>query len=419
MNIGIFGLGYVGIVNVACFSKLGHKVYCTDVKTAKVDQVKKGKSPIVEPEIDELLSCGIAAGSIVSTSDPGEVVKNSDLLIVCVGTPSKNNGEVNTSYIHNAIVEIARFLQPVDRKYIAFRSTVPPGTTEAICSQYLSEFPGVLPVFYPEFLREGSAVKDFFEYGRCVIGCEKGANIDELAAVLHVCRSAPLFITDYKTAEYSKYIDNSFHALKVVFANEIFGLGNDLGVNVEDAHKIFTADNKLNISVRYFRPGMPYGGSCLPKDVREVQHLLLRSQRNYAILNNLIPSNEHYINRLYDQIVSLGKVKISFIGLTFKNFSDDLRESPILKLLNRLLEEGFNEISIWDEDLNMETVRIDYPHLYLKVRTFKEVVGNGDLLIVSKRFLEAVLANRSENQVVLNYSDSQYRHGEGIANLFG
>lgn len=419
MNIGIFGLGYVGIVNVACFSRLGHKVLCTDVKGFKVDQVRQGKSPIVEPEIDSMLAEGLKLGRIVATSDPGEVVRNAELLIVCVGTPSKANGEVNTSFIHNAIVEISRFLEPDDRKYIAFRSTVPPGTTEAICDQYLSGFKGIKAVFFPEFLREGSAVRDFFDYGRCVIGCDKNADIDELAEVLHVCKSAPLFITDLKTAEFSKYIDNSFHALKVVFANEIFGLGNDLGVNVEDSHKIFIADNKLNISTRYFRPGMPFGGSCLPKDVREIQHLVTKSERGYAILNNLIPSNEEYINRLYNQIVASGKRKISLVGLTFKNHSDDLRESPVLKLLNKLLENGYEDIEIWDEDLNMDTVRIDYPHLFLKVRSFDEVIRHADLVMVSKRYLGLVLEKREKNQIILNFSDKQYCKETGVTNLFG
>lgn len=419
MNIGILGLGYVGIVNVACFSKLGHKVYCTDVKNFKVDQVKAGKSPIVEPEIDQLLQEGLSKGLIFATADPGELVKNAELLIVCVGTPSKSNGEVNTSYIHNAVVEIARFLNPGDKKFIAFRSTVPPGTTEAICKQYLSEFADVTAVFFPEFLREGSAVKDFFEYGRCVIGSDSHSQIQRLADVLHVCKEAPLFITDLKTAEYSKYIDNSFHALKVVFANEIFGLANDLGVNVEDAHKIFTADNKLNISSRYFRPGMPFGGSCLPKDVREVQHLLNKSDRSFAILNNLITSNEQYINRLYEQIVSTGKKKITLIGLTFKNYSDDLRESPVLKLLNSLLELGIDDISIWDEDLNMETVRIDYAHLFLKVKSFEDAMRHGELIVVTKRYLNQVLKNRNHSQVILNFSDQQYSPEAGMTNLFG
>jgi GDP-mannose 6-dehydrogenase len=164
---------------------------------------------------------------------------------------------------------------------------------------------------------------------------------------------------------------------------------------------------------------MPFGGSCLPKDVREVQHLLNKSDRSFSILNNLIPSNEQYINRLYEQIVSTGKKKISLIGLTFKNYSDDLRESPVLKLLNSLLELGIDDISIWDEDLNMETVRIDYAHLFLKVKSFEDAMRHGELIVVTKRYLNQVLKNRKHNQVILNFSDKQYSQEAGITNLFG
>ena len=417
MKIGVLGLGYVGVVNVACFSKAGYQVYCTDVKKIKVHQVKEGKSPIGEPEVDELLSSGINNGTIVPTESPEEVITNCDVLIVCVGTPSKPDGEVNLSYLNNAVMEIASFLKPEDKKYIAFRSTVPPGTTETICDKYLGDnYPNVIPVFYPEFLREGVAVKDFYNYGRFVIGKSKNHNIDPLIELLHVNKDKPNFITDIRTAEYSKYIDNGFHALKVAFANEIFGLASDLQVDVETAHKIFIADDKLNISSYYFRPGLPFGGSCLPKDVRELQYLMKKSERQFSIMTNVIPSNEAFIQHLIMRIKATGKSKVSFIGFTFKNNSDDLRESPMLKIVNEMHNDL--EIKIWDEDLNKDYIRVDHPHLYSCVGTFDEVIGASDVLVVSKRFLDRTLQSRQPNQLILNFSDSQGIEAENLENLY-
>lgn len=419
MKIGVLGLGYVGIVNVACLSKAGYTVYCTDVKKFKIHQVRDGKSPIGEPEVDDLLQAGIQSGNIIPTENAGELVANSDVLIVCVGTPSKPDGEVNLSYLSNAMLEIASFLKPSDKKYIVFRSTVPPGTTHEICNKFLGDkFPSVVPVFYPEFLREGSAVKDFYNYGRFVIGKDAHHNIDELISLLHVNPEKPTFVTDLRTAEYSKYIDNSFHALKVAFANEIFGLASDLNVDVSMAHKIFIADDKLNISSYYFRPGLPFGGSCLPKDVRELQYLMKKSNRTMSIMQNVIPSNESFIQNLHERIVNTGKSKISFIGFTFKNHSDDLRESPMLKIVNTISAENTFDIKIWDEDLNADNVRVDHAHLYASLADFDTALTHADVLIVSKRYLPLVLEKRNQAQFVLNFSDTQAVVAENLQNLY-
>ncbi|MDA8895968.1 nucleotide sugar dehydrogenase [Bacteroidia bacterium] len=417
MKIGVLGLGYVGVVNLACFSKAGYTVYCTDVKKIKVHQVREGKSPIGEPEVDDLLARGIEAGTIIPTESPQEVVANSDVLIVCVGTPSKSDGEVNLSYLNNAVMEIASFLKADDKKYITFRSTVPPGTTETICAKYLgNDFPDVIPVFYPEFLREGVAVKDFYNYGRFVIGKSEKHNIDPLIDLLHVNKDKPTFITDLRTAEYSKYIDNGFHALKVAFANEIFGLASDLQVDVQTAYKIFIADDKLNISSYYFRPGLPFGGSCLPKDVRELQYLMKSSDREFSIMTNVIPSNEAFIQHLIERIKATQKSKVSFIGFTFKNNSDDLRESPMLKIVNEMHNDL--DLRIWDEDLNSQYLRVDHPHLYSAVGPFEEVIAEAEVLVVSKRFLDRTLQNRKPHQLILNFSDSQGIKADNLENLY-
>lgn len=419
MKIGVLGLGYVGVVNVACFSKAGYTVYCTDVKKIKVHQVQSGKSPIGEPEVDDMLTAGLREGRIHATEDVETVITNSDIIIVCVGTPSKPDGEVNLSYLNNAVLEIAGFLKPEDKKYLAFRSTVPPGTTEGICAKYLgNKYPSVVPVFYPEFLREGTAVKDFYNYGRFVLGRMEDQNVDDLIKVLHVNPEKPLFLTNLRTAEFSKYADNGFHALKVAFANEIFGLASDLNVDVNMAHKIFTADDKLNISTYYFRPGLPFGGSCLPKDVRELQYLMKNSNREFSVMRNVIPSNENFIDELVHKITSSGKQKISLIGFSFKNHSDDLRESPMLKVITALLKQGNQDIKIWDEDMNPENIRVDYAHLYSSICDFKSAIAHAELLVVSKRYLSETLEARSKDQVILNFSDTQAVRAENVINLY-
>jgi GDP-mannose 6-dehydrogenase len=409
MKIGILGLGYVGIVNVACLSKQGYTVYCTDVKKQKVIAVKEGKSPILEPQVEELIQSGLGKGLIIPTEDVKELIEQSDILITCVGTPSKISGEVNLDYLTNVVIEICSFLKEEDKKYLVFRSTVPPGTTEMLIDKYISKkFPNVQTVFYPEFLREGTAVKDFFNYGRFVLGAEKSKNYDELIDIIHSDKTAPVFITDYKTSEYAKYIDNGFHALKVVWANEIFGLGAELGVNVYDSHQIFVADDKLNISSRYLKPGTPFGGSCLPKDVRELQHLKTKSNRSFKLIESLIPSNDSFIADIIEKIKAFEKLKLGFVGVTFKNHSDDLRESPILRILLALRQQETEyEIAIFDEDINSANVRIEFPFLYSGIKNLEEVILESELLIVSKRYLEQVLANKKSNQIIFNLSDNK------------
>jgi GDP-mannose 6-dehydrogenase len=223
---------------------------------------------------------------------------------------------------------------------------------------------------------------------------------------LHVNVESPLFITDFKTAEFAKYIDNSFHALKVAYSNEVFGLGAELGVNISDSHKIFIADNKLNISHRYLKPGTPFGGSCLPKDLRELQHLKNKSSRKFSILESIIPSNENFITYIINTSTSFNKNKISFIGITFKNDSDDLRESPILKILLELKQKSVDySFNIFDEDLNADNVRIDFPYLYSGILNLESCVENGEILVVTKRYFEQTKKLKKANQILLNLSD--------------
>lgn len=418
-TIGVLGLGYVGIVNVACLSAAGFTVRCNDVKPLKVQKVREGRSPIIEPKVEELIASGVKEGRIIAMDDAAELIRSSDLIISCVGTPSKADGEVNLDYLRNVMKDISEVLDEQDEKYIVCRSTVPPGTTERLYDQFFGKrFSKVIPVFYPEFLREGSAVSDFHDYGRFVLGHREGDDVSVVLDMLHVNKDRPSYMTDLATAEYAKYIDNSFHALKIVFANEIFGLATELGVNVEDAHRIFVADDRLNISKRYLRPGLPFGGSCLPKDVRELQFLIKRSGRDMDLLPSLMPSNDAFVERLYEQIVSNDVGRIGFIGLSFKNHSDDLRESPILRILDKLRADKAYELAIWDEDLHLQNLRIDFPYLYSMVDELEGVIKGSDLLIVSKRYLAEAMRLKAKDQLVLNWSDELYETGENMQSLY-
>lgn len=419
MKIGVFGLGYVGIVNVACLSKNGHTVWCTDVKPQKVQYVRDGKSPIKEPEVEELIAAGVKNGNIIPVNSAAEVVANADVFITCVGTPSKADGEVNLDYLNNVIFEIVSLLKPDDHKYLVFRSTVPPGTTEKIVNTHLADnFPNVVPVFYPEFLREGSAVKDFYDYGRIVLGMNDTSKQHALVELFNVCPTAEVFVTDYRTAEYAKYIDNGFHALKVAFANEIFGLAAEHGVNIDISHRIFVSDNKLNISPRYLKPGLPFGGSCLPKDVRELQHLIHHSPRNFPLLQSIIPSNESFIQAIHEKIKGFNKKSIAFIGITFKNHSDDLRESPVLKLFSMLKDEGY-QIAVYDDDLNFDTVRIEFPNLFSSIKTLENCMEQAELVIVSKRYLERTEGLKKAGQVIFNMAELNQKTNDEFFNLYG
>jgi len=406
MQIGVFGLGYVGIVNVACLTKMGHTVWCTDVKANKTALVAQGKSPINEPEVNELLSDALQKNILVATQNVEEVVRNCEILMVCVGTPSKPDGEVNLGYLNNVVLEISGFLKPEDHKYIVFRSTVPPGTTQEIYHNHLSGFPNIVPVFYPEFLRESSAVEDFFNYSRMLVGTPlKFRNqLDSLLSIIHVNKTGNLHITDLPTAEYSKYIDNSFHALKVAFANEIFNIGARYGVDVAQAHKIFIEDTRLNISPYYLRPGLPFGGSCLPKDLRELQFLIGKTGREYPLLQSIIPSNDQYLAQIVNRIESTGMKRVAFIGLSFKHHSDDLRESPALRVLNHLDKSGEYSIQVFDPDLNTDNIRVDFPHLYPMMASAEKALERSDLVVFTKKYQDLVNPFIADRHTVLDFT---------------
>ncbi len=424
MKVGVFGLGYVGVVNTVCFADLGHEVMGCDVKSQKVESILKGISPVNEPKVNEMLQRNLAAGRIKATTKASELVEFADVILVCVGTPSAESGKVNLDFTINTTLDIANCLSNTSKNItIAYRSTVPPGSVEdnfkKVFEQKVAGYKGNCTfAFYPEFLREGSAVSDFLNAPRIVIGSMK-KNIDDLKKLLSYNTEIPIVETDTYTAEFVKYVDNSFHAMKIVFANEMYSIGSALKINVEKANEIFLMDNQLNISKRYLRPGMPFGGSCLPKDLRAVQNLSETNDVETPMLHSLLVSSKAFQKRLFEQIVAKQKNKILLAGFTFKNNTDDVRESPMLALANSLIAEDIN-ISIWDEDINETTLRLENAHLvkYL-VHNLENAIAEAELVVVTKRFMGDVLKLRkNKNVLVFNYADLKIYNEENIVNLY-
>ncbi len=423
MKIGIFGLGYVGVVNAACFTKLGHSVIGCDIKEQKVEVLKKGISPIDEPNVNEMLAEALDKGLLTATTNATETVLNSDLLLICVGTPSYENGKVNLDFIFNTTKEIALALKDSDKDIsIVYRSTMPPNTTEdfirKILDQNLDNYKGTYKLaFYPEFLREGKAVDDFFNAPRIVIGSED-SNIILIEELLKYNDVIPIVRTNTITAEFVKYVDNCYHALKVAYVNEIYEIGKHYNVNIKLANDIFLLDRSLNISGAYLRPGLPFGGSCLPKDLRAINAMAIEKDLDLPLLSSILKSNQASLSRLIDLIRASQKKKILFVGFTFKNFTDDYRESPVLYLIEDLLKKD-HTISIYDPDINLINLRIDKPSFLRLLETdLNFAISNSEVIIVSKRFMKEVMQNDLKGKLIINCSGYNETGIENCINLY-
>ncbi len=412
MNISVFGLGYVGVVNIACLSKLGHTLYGCDIKPHKVSQIAEGRSPIHEPQVDELLQSAHAEGRVKASTDASMVVENTEMALVCVGTPSSPEGYVNLSYCINTVIEIAQLVKKFDKKYtLVFRSTIPPGTIEEKImpevDRILGENNKLMEVlFLPEFLREGSAVKDFFECRRIVIGCKDDSILNNaIEEVFNFSEEVPLKYVNYRTAEFIKYADNAYHATKVAFANEIYSLGAKFGVDVKKANEIFMMDDILNVSANYLKPGLPYGGSCLPKEVRAIGNLGNMVDMEVPFFKGMYQSNVQHQARLHEKVMSYGKKKILVHGLTFKHDTDDVRESPLLFLAKSLLNEEV-EIKIFDPNLNLENMRIENAGVVRYVNDNEnELIEWADLIVTSRRNPESLVDKTKDHQSILNLTN--------------
>jgi GDP-mannose 6-dehydrogenase len=355
MKIAIFGLGYVGLTAAACLSREGHQVVGIDVSDEKIAAVNAGKSPIAEPGIGELIAAAVQKGLLCATKDAAPHLNSCEMAIVCVGTPSAPDGSHNMTYIAEVSRQIAAMIDPRRPEALAvvYRSTMRPGTTEdliqPIFEQQLGPDSGQVELVYcPEFMRESVAINDYFHPPKIVIGtrdagcCER---LDNLNAKIE----APRFYTHYREAELTKFVDNTFHAVKIAFANEIGRVCAQLGISAHTVHQIFVSDTILNISPIYLRPGGAFGGSCLPKDIRALQYIASDAGADTHLVDSLLRSNEAHKHFLFESCTKglPQHSKVLLLGIAFKSESDDLRESPNVDLARKLLQAGY-DLSIYD-----------------------------------------------------------------------
>ena len=361
MKISVFGLGYVGTVSAGCLASEGHEVIGVDPVPAKVDLITRGSSPIIEKDIGEIIAGASKAGWLRATHNYFEAIRETDLSFVCVGTPSQPNGNLDLRYIRRICEQIGEAIRKKETRHtVVIRSTILPGTMRGIIIPVLEEFSGKKAGVdfgvsnNPEFLREGSAVKDFRSPPKTVIG-ELDKESGDLLAELYKQFDAPLIRTEIETAEMIKYVDNCWHALKIGFANEIGAFSKSLGIDAHAVMDIFCQDRKLNISTAYLSPGFAFGGSCLPKDLRALSYQAKTRDLELPILTSILPSNELQVARGLKMIMEGGHTRVGVLGFSFKAGTDDLRESPIIEVIERLLGKGY-DLRIYDKNVNIASL---------------------------------------------------------------
>jgi len=353
--VAVVGLGYVGCVSAACLAKLGHRVIGVDRDLHKVNSVNRGASPFYEPGLEELVADGARNGRLSATSSMEEAVREADSALLCVGTPSGSNGDISLEQLRRVCAEIAPLLEGRKEPLtIAIRSTVFPGTCEQVARPALNHHRLARVVSNPEFLREGTAVKDFFEPSLLVVG---GDDEEAMRAIAALYDGLPVSacLTTLRTAEMIKYACNAFHAVKIAFANEIGSVAARLGVDGNEVMDVLCRDVKLNVSPAYLRPGFAFGGSCLPKDLRAITYRSVRLDVELPLLESVLPSNQTHLRRAIDAALALGDEPIGVYGLAFKENTDDLRESPVVTLIEQLLAKG-RTVRIYDPHLKIEEI---------------------------------------------------------------
>lgn len=396
MRISVFGLGYVGAVSAACLAADGHTVVGVDKNQTKVDLINRGKSPIIEAGVDELMADAHRQKRLTAATDAAAAIEQTELSLVCVGTPSERNGSLDLSHIRNVCHDMGKALATLSRYHIVvIRSTVLPGTLRQVVIPALEAASGRKAgqdfgvCFNPEFLREGTAVKDYHHPPKTVVGeidKKAGSRLLELYAKL----DAPVIRTSLETAEMVKYVDNTWHALKVGFANEIGSLCKPLGIDSLEVMNIFCQDTKLNLSPYYLKPGFAFGGSCLPKDVRALRYKAKTLDVEVPILNSILPSNEAHVRRGLELILAQGSKRIGILGFSFKAGTDDLRESPIVEIIETLLGKG-HDLLVFDRNVNLAKLtgaNRDYilnhiPHIANLMRdNMEEVLAHADVVVI-------------------------------------
>ncbi|MEE1611667.1 UDP-glucose/GDP-mannose dehydrogenase family protein [Microvirga sp. CF3016] len=399
MQISVFGIGYVGAVSAACLANDGHNVIAVDPNPQKVGPLNEGISPIVEPGLEEMIKGGISSKRLVATSDVREAVQGTDLSFVCVGTPSRSNGSLDTAYVSAAAEQIgAAIREKNDFHSVVMRSTILPGTMESIVLPALERASGRQAgvgfgvAYYPEFLRESTAIADYYDPGAIIFGRHDQATVDRLVDLHKIFKVEPKIVS-IRTAEAVKYTNNAWHALKISFANEIGNICKEAGIDGHTVMEVLCADTRLNISKAYLKPGFAFGGSCLPKDLRALRFAARKLDVPTPILDATMEANEEQLRRAYSMVAATGKRRIGIIGLSFKPETDDLRESPLVELAERLYGRGY-DIRIYDPNIqvakltgaNLQFVKAHLPHLTsLLTADIDEVIDHAEAFVLGNR----------------------------------
>ena len=401
MKASIFGLGYVGSVGMACLSQNGHTIIGVDVNHTKVDFVNSGKAPIVEKDVDVIFEKQHRLKRISATMDPVEAVLSTQISFVCVGTPSTANGHLNLEAIYKVAEQIADGIAvKSDFHVVVIRSTVVPGTNVKVSSLVEARSGKRKNVDFavvsnPEFLREGTAVKDFFNPPYTLIGTENQQAAD-LMRQIYDGIEAPFIYTDIRVAEIIKYINNAYHALKISFANEVGNVCKALNVDSHKVMDIFCKDKKLNISPAYFKPGFAYGGSCLPKDLKALRTIAHDNYLECPIIENIERSNEIQKEQALKKIIEIGKRKVGFLGIAFKSGTDDLRSSPIIDVIEQLLGKGFN-IKVYDRHVHLsQLVGANREYILNKIPLISQLVTDDLKTIIDHSEVIVVVNNEPE-----------------------
>lgn len=417
MKISVFGLGYVGTVVCACLARAGHQIIGVDTDPSKVQLIQDGKSPIVEKDVEPMISEAVQAGRLTATLDASEAVRLSEISMIAVGTPSSPNGELDLAYVERVSQQIGEGLKgKAGRHLIVVRSTMLPGSVEGTVIPALEKGSGLKVdedfgvTINPEFLRESTAVQDFYHPPKTVVGFRQEEDAETVLS-LYADLPGPKLKVSLRVAEMAKYCDNIFHALKIVFGNEVGALCKALGVNAYEVMSVFCQDTKLNLSPAYLKPGFAFGGSCLPKDVRAMTRAARNHDVSVPLLNSLLPSNEETIQAALRLIQAQPGLKIGILGFAFKGGTDDLRESPVVTVIEHLLGKGC-DLLLFDDSVslarltgaNRKFLEGRIPHISRLMReSLQEVVDHADTLILGNlnpAFFQAVQSLGPEKVVI-------------------